>query len=451
MKPNKLFAFILFFAIFFSNINSIAPVFAQTAEQEKLRQELQKLEQELAAEQRKLEQQRAVTGSLSKEVAALNAEIKKKQDAIASKNRTLQQLSGKITEKTKTIETLEQKRRRQENSLAEILRKKNQFDNYTLTEMLFSKESLSEFLYEVDQLESINAGIQESFGIIREVKNKTSKERESLEEQRNKENDVKYALEVEKKSVEVTQSEKSRTLQVSKGQEQNYEAVIRDRQARIAQIRAELIRFEGSGIESRSISFGEAYDYAKAASEKTGIRPAFILAIMQQETNFGNNVGGCYLRNGETGEGIYIRSGNPSQRNMVPGNFANFVRITESLGRDWRTTPISCALVRPDGSIFGFGGAMGYTQFIPNTWMGVEARVRQFTGASVANPWNPQHAVFATAIFLRDLGAQSQTYSAEYNAACRYYGACSTYASSVMTKAANIQKTIEQLEQLSRR
>ena len=451
MKPNKLFAFILFFAIFFSNISSIAPVFAQTAEQEKLRQELQKLEQELAAEQRKLEQQRAVTGSLSKEVAALNAEIKKKQDAIASKNRTLQQLSGKITEKTKTIETLEQKRRRQENSLAEILRKKNQFDNYTLTEMLFSKESLSEFLYEVDQLESINAGIQESFGIIRDTKNQTSRERQTLEQQRERENDVKYALEVEKKSVEVTQSEKNRTLQVSRGQEQNYEAVIRDRQARIAQIRAELIRFEGSGIESRSISFGEAYDYAKAASEKTGIRPAFILAIMQQETNFGNNVGGCYLRNGETGEGIYIRSGNPSQRNMVPGNFANFVRITESLGRDWRTTPISCALVRPDGSIFGFGGAMGYTQFIPNTWMSVEARVRQYTGSSVANPWNPQHAVFATAVFLRDLGAQSQTYSAEYNAACRYYGACSTYAGSVMTKAANIQKTIEQLEQLSRR
>ena len=451
MKPNKLFAFILFFAIFFSNISSIAPVFAQTAEQEKLRQELQKLEQELAAEQRKLEQQRAVTGSLSKEVAALNAEIKKKQDAIASKNRTLQQLSGKITEKTKTIETLEQKRRRQENSLAEILRKKNQFDNYTLTEMLFSKESLSEFLYEVDQLESINAGIQESFGIIRDTKNQTSRERQTLEQQRERENDAKYALEVEKKSVEVTQSEKNRTLQVSRGQEQNYEAVIRDRQARIAQIRAELIRFEGSGIESRSISFGEAYDYAKAASEKTGIRPAFILAIMQQETNFGNNVGGCYLRNGETGEGIYIRSGNPSQRNMVPGNFANFVRITESLGRDWRTTPISCALVRPDGSIFGFGGAMGYTQFIPNTWMSVEARVRQYTGSSVANPWNPQHAVFATAVFLRDLGAQSQTYSAEYNAACRYYGACSTYAGSVMTKAANIQKTIEQLEQLSRR
>ncbi len=451
MKSNKLFAWILLSVIFFSNISVVTPVFAQTAEQDKLRQELQKLEQELAAEQKKLEQQRAISGSLSKEVAALNAEIKKKQDAITAKNRTLQQLSGKITEKTKTIETLEQKRRRQENSLAEILRKKNQFDNYTLTEMLFSKESLSEFLYEVDQLESINAGIQESFGIIRETKNKTSKERESLQEQREKENDVKYALEVEKKSVEVTQSEKNRTLQVSKGQEQNYEAVIRDRQARIAQIRAELIRFEGSGIESRSISFGEAYDYAKAASEKTGIRPAFILAIMQQETNFGNNVGGCYLRNGETGEGIYVRSGNPSQRNMVPGNFANFVKITESLGRDWRTTPISCALVRPDGTIFGFGGAMGYTQFIPNTWMSVEARVRQFTGASVANPWNPQHAVFATAIFLRDLGAQSQTYSAEYNAACRYYGACSTYGTSVMTKAANIQKTIDQLEQLSRR
>ena len=84
MKPNKLFAFILFFAIFFSNINSIAPVFAQTAEQEKLRQELQKLEQELAAEQRKLEQQRAVTGSLSKEVAE---KLQKKQKLLKRLNK----------------------------------------------------------------------------------------------------------------------------------------------------------------------------------------------------------------------------------------------------------------------------------------------------------------------------------------------------------------------------
>jgi membrane-bound lytic murein transglycosylase B len=422
----------------------------QTAEQKKQCDALRAEIEQLARDEKKLSEQRAISGSLSQEVAKLTAEINKKKNDIAAKNKTLQQLSGQINEKVKTIQTLETKRQQQERSLAEILRRKHQFDDNTLVEIMLSKKTLSEFLYEVDQLETINQGIQESFEIIQSTKQQTSKEKETLEERRNRENDVKYALEAERKSVEITQSEKNRTLQVSRGQEQNYAAVVRDRQARIASIRAELIRFQGSGVESRSISFGEAYDYAKKASEKTGIRVAFILAIMQQETNFGNNVGGCYLKNGETAAGIYIRTGNPSQRNMVPGNFENFKKITASLGLDWQTTPISCALVRADGTLFGHGGAMGYTQFIPNTWMSVEARVRQFTGASVANPWNPEHAVMATAVFLRDLGAQTQTYSAEHNAACRYYGACSTYANSVMSKAAAIQQTINQLEQLNR-
>ena len=170
---------------------------------------------------------------------------------------------------------------------------------------------------------------------------------------------------------------------------------------------------------------------------------------MQQETNFGSNFGGCYLKNSETGEGVYIKTGKPSQRNMYPGNFDSFVKITTQLGMNWKTTPISCALVRADGSIYGYGGAMGYTQFIPNTWMLVEARVRAYTKSSVGNPWNPQHAVMATAIFLQDRGASIGTYTAEHEAACRYYGACSSYANSVMSKAANIQKTIDQLEQLS--
>lgn len=421
---------------------------------------LKKEVEDYAKDEKKLNDQKAISGSLSKEVATLTAEINKKKSDIAVKNRTLQQLSGQITEKNKTIQTLDQKRQQQETSLAEILRKKQQFDNYTLAEMMLSKQSLSEFLFEVDQLETINQGIQESFGIIRTTKQQTSAEKETLQERQKRENDVKYELENQKKSVETTQAEKNRTLQVSKGQEQGYQAVLADRQKRISEIRSALIQFQGSGVENRSISFGEAYDYAKKASGKTGIRPAFILAIMQQETNFGNNVGGCYVTkrpepavNGVFQvDGVYIKSGNPSRKTMIPSNYDNFLKITSALGMDWQKTPVSCAIVQSNGSIYGYGGAMGYTQFIPTTWMGVEARVRQFTNSAVASPWNPEHAVMATAVFLRDLGAHTQNASDEKSAACRYYGTCSThsYGNQVMAKAAAIQQTINQLEQLNR-
>jgi hypothetical protein len=47
----------------------------------------------------------------------------------------------------------------------------------------------------------------------------------------------------------------------------------------------------------------------KTASLQTGVRASFILAILQQESNLGTNVGSCYLKNESDGSGIRISSG----------------------------------------------------------------------------------------------------------------------------------------------
>ena len=54
---------------------------------------------------------------------------------------------------------------------------------------------------------------------------------------------------------------------------------------------------------------GDALVYAQEAGKKTGVDPAFILAILQQESNLGANVGSCYLSDQVTGAGTVIKSG----------------------------------------------------------------------------------------------------------------------------------------------
>lgn len=422
----------------------------QDAAQQKNCRDLAALYADIAEKEKELAAQKRNTNSISGEVTSLQKEIEKAQLDIRKKNLEISTLAKDITNKSNTIVQLSRELNREKSSLAQIIRKKNELDSYTMFEYLLSSENVSEFYGDADSFDFIQGSLAKSFNDIMFLQGKTDAERRALMERKNQEDDIKYSLEQSKKEVEVKKNEKSNLLTISKNKEKTYEQVIADRKAEATKIRSELIRFQGSGIQSRSISFGEAYDYAKNASAKTGVRPAFIMAIMQQETGFGANVGGCNIRNGETGEGIYIRTGNPSIRNMVPGNFPNFVKITSALGLDWKTTPISCVAMN-NGVPYGFGGAMGYTQFIPNTWMGVEARVRANLGVSVANPWNPEHAVMATAVFLRDLGAQAQTYTTEYNAACRYYGSCAVhaYGTSVMNKAASIQITIDRLEEIN--
>jgi hypothetical protein len=80
-----------------------------------------------------------------------------------------------------------------------------------------------------------------------------------------------------------------------------------------------------------------------------------------------------------------------------------------------------------------------------------ENRIANALGTSKVDPWNPAHAFTASALYLADLGAGSQTYTAERNAACRYYSgrACDNktpanafYGNEVVIRADTIQRTM---------
>lgn len=452
----KSITFLLVVLFVFISIVPTQFVNAQLSPQEraKLESELAELEKDIKAQEAVLAGQKNKSASLQRDIALLQAKITAAKSKIQQKDLQIKKIGSEIKNKNQTISELNNDIESGKKSLSQLIKKTNEMDYVTFTHAVLSSESISDFYGDINTYSSLKKSVQNSVNEIRGVKVKTEVVKKELEVKQVQEIDAKKVIEAEKSKVEVSEKDQKQLLGISKNQEEEYAKVLAQRQAEAAKIRSALIQFQGSGVQSRSISFGEAYDYAKAAGQKTGVRPAFIMAIMQQETGFGNNVGGCNLRekpespfgNVYKYDGIYIKSGNPSKKNMIPSNFDNFVKITSSLGMDWKTTPISCALVRADGSIYGFGGAMGYTQFIPNTWMLVEARVRQYLGVNAASPWNPAHAVMATAVHMQDLGAAAQTYSTEHNAACRYYGACSTYATSVLNKATSIQKQVDVLE-----
>ncbi|MFA6274781.1 MAG: lytic murein transglycosylase, partial [Candidatus Paceibacterota bacterium] len=183
-----------------------------------------------------------------------------------------------------------------------------------------------------------------------------------------------------------------------------YRAVIAEKEKQRAAIRSALFRLRNV----QAITFGEALELAKQVSIATGVRAPFILAIITQESNLGQNVGTCN------------RPGDPPEKSwrvvMKPErDHAPFLRITKSLGLDTDTQPVSCPYMG------GWGGAMGPAQFIPSTWAAYEARIAKATGNNPPNPWNPKDAFAASATYLSDLGAGAGTYTAERTAALKYY------------------------------
>lgn len=460
----KRFSFVLIFTILLGNYSLLVkPALAADcadsdyakSNESYCRQQLAKYLEEEANLLAQLATQSKTSSNYASEVKRLTTEINALKTKIKARSNSIALLKNDINIKASEINTLQGKIEREKDSLAQLIRKERQMDNISIISLILSKNNISDIYGDINSFNSIKEKIQKSVEKITGVKTITESERKELENKKEEETNIKYELENTQKKTTQVESDKKRLLSESKNQETALAKIAAEKKAQAEKIRNALIQFQGSGISSKEILFGEAYDYAKKAFSKTGVRPALILAIMQQETTFGKSFGGCYVTDLTTGDGKGIQSGALYEKVMGIGSLSHFKRITESLGFNWSATPISCPIdMKGYGTATkyyigrGYGGAMGYTQFIPSTWILVEERVKTYLGVNIANPWNPEHAVMATAVYLQDLGANSQTYTAEYNSACRYFGSCSRYASSVMTKATNIQLDINRLEDL---
>ena len=438
--------FVLVFSSCFLLLTSSSLVYSQNnltpAEKARLEKELAQVEAEQKAAEKELATAQAQSSSLARDISVLTAKIKVAQLNIKAKNLLIENLGKDIKGKETHIAGLEERIGRGRDSLAVIMRKTNEIDGYTLPELLLSRTSLTGVLQDLDTFESVQRGLQDTFEQIRDDKSETETEKGALEKRRNAESDARYAIQQQEKNIKVDEAEKQRLLNISKGNEKSYSTLLAEKRAKAAQIRSQLFSLR----DSAAIPFGDALQYAQLAASKTGVRPAFVLAILTQESALGANVGSCYLTNAQTGAGISAKSGNTFPNVMKPGRDVEpFMEIVKKLGGDPYKQVVSCP------QSVGWGGAMGPAQFIASTWVLFEDRISAALGLSgIPDPWNPAHAFMASSMYLGDLGASAQTYTAERNAACRYYSGkiCSasalvaTYGNQVIVKADNIQRSM---------
>ncbi len=419
--------------------------FAQTDLTPERRAELQKqladLEKEMAQTDATISGLKSEGESLKRDIAILESEIKRAKLKVRTVEVKIQQLSNGIVTHTKTIGTLSQKIEKEQQSLAQILRRTREIDDYSLVEVVLSAKDLSSFFGDLDSFTAIKDALHGSFIELHGAREQTSGEKVALEGQRSDQQTLHSALVSAQKEVEQKEAEKRTLLKGTQGQEGMYKKLRSTQEKMAVEIRSALFPLR----DAEGIPFGTAVEYAKSASQKTGVRAAFILGILSQESDLGKNVGNCYVTNSpETGDGVGKNTGTPFSGVMHPTrDVPVFLQIAQALGRDPKTTPVSCP--QPGG----YGGAMGPTQFIPSTWQMYVPRLQGMLGVTATNPWNASHAIVATGLYLSDSGAVGGDYSAEHTAAAKYYAGGNwatlgqVYANSVMTKTAKFQKDMD--------
>ncbi|MBK5215358.1 MAG: lytic murein transglycosylase [Candidatus Pacebacteria bacterium] len=423
------------------------------ADKARLESELARLEIEIAAKQKELDGQKGKSVSLDRDISILKTQIQKSKLNINAKNLLIKKIGGEIDTKVKKIDALSTKIDREKESLAQLIRKERQIDDKSILSLILSRDSISDAYGDIDAFASIKQSIQDSVDEIRGVRVLTQSEKKSLEDKKNQEIDTKVELENAKAKVELSEAEKKTLLSISKNKESEYQKVLAEKAKRKNQILTALFNLR----DTSAIPFSRALEFANLSSTKTGVRPAFLLAILTQESSLGKNVGSCN-RNESEPTWNKIMPGPIHYQNYLDNNKscngakspcsyrddqAAFTKITTELGRPLVGTPLSCPM-----SGGGWGGGMGPSQFIPDTWQKMKAKIAIALGVSTPDPWNPKDAFMASGIYLKDLGASVGGYTAERNAACRYYSgrSCDTkkpansfYGDQVMAKAKSIQ------------
>lgn len=360
---------------------------------------LLRCEEEIAEQEALLNKKQRESVTIERDIDILSSKINRTQANIRSKEIKIYQLKGDIESKKETIGELNERADRTLISIAGLLKKTNELDSFSLTEAILSQESLSEFFVDFDNFEILKDDLQANLVAIREIKAETQTEQERLEESAEKERILKVAQEEEKRKTQVYKKENQVLLSLNRDQENEYKKTIAEKERLKNEIKNRIFKTVG-GTELR---FEDALRLIQPYEERIGVEAALVLAVLTQESAIdgviGSNLGRC----------TYNQSArNKSGTVMKDSQKESFLQIMRETGLNPETTPVSCPIYA-DGA---YGGAMGPSQFMPNTWWdvnnewGYKKRVAKILGVNVPSPFNNLDAFVGTASYLSDARAR---------------------------------------------
>ncbi len=420
MKKRKRFILLLICILFLPFNYQVTADESAAERRERLERELEIVERQILSQRRLVEDTKAERQSLERDINVIEGQIQQVELGIRAREINISKIEQEMSETEEMLDILKERQERQKDSIAELVRQRAMMDDVSMIEMLLSKKQFSEFFGEYDNFKVVKESLNESLFVLYDIQSQTEGHKNQLKNKQLTEAELKFMQELERSEIQRQEAEKARLLAETRGQEESYQRLLESQQRTASELRNALFQLLGGG---GSIPFPEAVSLSQYASQQTGVSPALILAILEQETNLGANLGSCVyndIRNGAT-------TMHPD-RDVPP-----FLAIANTLGFNPETQQVSCALVQSNGQRIGWGGAMGPSQFIPSTWAIYGGFVNNGNGwvydasrdairainrtSGPANPWNNQDAFLATALLLRDNGAAQNPRLA----ALRYY------------------------------
>ncbi|MCK5466155.1 lytic murein transglycosylase [Candidatus Parcubacteria bacterium] len=386
---------------------------------DQLKEEIRQVQSEVDKQVLEIKAKQKETRTLKSEVSIYENRIYKNELEVKETKLTTEEAELEIEKTEKKINESEiriEKDRILLKDFIQLLYSYEQEDS--MLEILITRKNIADFFNEVDAVESVKDEIFETIVNLRNEKKEAELQNEELEEQNEERHELIQIRIDQNNSLDDLKKQKNELLEITKGEEKKFQRLLEENKNILPSLRAQLHDLQSLG---QKIEFTDALSASEYASSVTGVRQEFILAIFQVETRWGalkgtgnweDDLYRCYLRLSKiypSREAYYIK------RAEIEKNA--FFSIVNRLNLD----PMSVTVSKEP--TYGCGGAMGFAQFLPSTWVAYEGRVSAITGSYPPNPWNLADALVTMAVKVSDIkGVTSGDPNAEYEAAGRYIG-----------------------------
>lgn len=396
--------------------------------------QIEQLQKQIDDYQRQIDENGQKAKTLSGEIGSLNAQINKVLLEIRSLGIAIDQTKLEANNTQDQIEEAQKKLDLHKIALAQYIRILNQADQENLTQVLFKHATISNFFDNIKNLRDTQNNLRTTIVSIRELKSDLEQKKNDLFEKKNDLERLKSLEQSEKRTLDQAKNQKDKLLKDTKGQETKFQQLVKQSKQDIERIKEQVFYLQQNGV-----TVEEAIKFGQLAAIRLGIRPAFLIAILEVESGLGRNVGtGNWLTDMYN---CYVKLGKPTR---AEAEKIAFLAIVSKLGLNPDTVKVSR---EPN---YGCGGALGPAQFLPTTWLAYEERVALLTGHQPPSPWNIEDAFMASAVKLATAGAIAKTRTAEIGAAKAYIGGkttcssriCNYYANAVLNKAAIIEQSL---------
>ncbi len=311
-------------------------------------------DREIAADKAALKKSEGEANGIAAEIQRLDREIKISQAYINKKTARANRLKRDIKSTIADIKELSDRLETINQTLKDLLFQRNQVEGNTALEALLSKKTLSEFFDDLNTSSYLEKKISQE---VREIKKKKEdlekliielEERESVERQLAREKQIEY------QKIARNKKYKNELLGIKKKETGFLKKRIIDKE----KAKQAILRKKFTVASGEKVTFGEAFNIINPYKRQLGMDPAFVLAILFQESGWSGKIGG------NIGQCTYNQK-NPCGKNRVmsESQVPSFLEIMKGLGGDPNIQKVSCPICK-DGS---YGGAMGPAQFMPKT------------------------------------------------------------------------------------